>query len=105
TLTAVRPGCRTHAVWMAVPATGAVLLLTAVFAVRGIVIVELVRFTVSDSGKLALMVTVPVLEFTWATAGVVASASAIARNASVARTLIELLMSFSSAIVRILYCE
>jgi hypothetical protein len=48
---------------MAVPAAGAVLLLTAVFGDSGIVIVGFVRFTVSDSGKLALMVIVPVLEF------------------------------------------
>src|SRR5258708_4610967 len=80
---------------MAVPATGAVLLLTAVFGDRGIVIVGFVRLTVSDSGKLALMVIVPVLEFNWAAAGAIDTANAIATNIMRPRTDLNLLVIFN----------
>src|SRR5205807_4608498 len=90
---------------MTVPPTGAVLLLTAVFSVRGMVIVgPLVMFTVSDSGKLALIVTTPVLEFTCATAGVVNAVSAITSNTAVPRTLIEFLMFIFSTFAFRKYC-
>src|SRR5439155_25259764 len=77
---------------------------TAVLGDKGIVIVGLVRLTVSASGKLALMVMVPVLEFNWAAAGVASTVSAIVRNANVAKTLIEPFMFISFAFVRFLYC-
>src|SRR5215510_13475403 len=84
---------------MFVPAAGDVCVLLAVFSVNGMVIVGLVRFTVSDSGKLALIVTVPVLEFNCATAGVVAKASAMVSSARIPRTLIERLMLVSFALL------
>src|SRR5215471_6058107 len=97
TFTAVLPGCSTQAVVMVDPAAGDVCWLAAVFSVNGMVIVVLVRFTVSDSGRLALMVTVPVLEFNCATAGVVAKASAMVSSARIPRTFIKRLMSISFA--------
>jgi hypothetical protein len=51
------------------------------------------------------MVTVPTLEFNCAAAGITVRVSARVRNASIARVLIEPLILFSFAFVRIPYCD
>src|SRR5581483_7931472 len=81
------------------PTAAEVCVLVAVFDVNGMVTVELIRLTVRASGRLALMVTVPVLEFNCAAAGMVARATAMIASAVVAKTFVEnlIVVSYSFA--------